>query len=284
MEYENVQCTNEVSLAHINNTIDIEKLSEANTLSNDKLSIIITAKLGNAMNCVGMKVHDITHDVNATLKLYPYKIHIKLDNVKTQEESIRSILDQHIRYRLTRYKDKLTINILEHTKLNIFEFISHLSSDIECKSAKIHATGLKSPESLDYILDNLIPLLKEHKIIEEDTVIQDLYYIMSNCKYNLGFKVALWPLVSQINMISGFEDAFCIYDNLRNAHETIIILPMENHPEITKKIWRTNIEVSFSIKNKGSVNQSSPSSETGRIAYYMLKRAIKQLGTSIIRS
>ncbi len=294
MSYEEVKKTNEVSLAHLTKTINIFELSNMVEISNESISVKITAKLGNAMNCVGLKAYDISHDIYVTLKIYPIKIRMlakQLNQVENIVKNIRSILDNNIDnilYDIHIHGKKITINLCSMPSPFIYHMLDVYSdsnmTDIEYKPCKIHATGLKSPESWDYILSKLLPLFKENMLTDDDTKIDEVYYIMSNCKYNIGFKIALWELVSNIHTIEGFENAICLYDNLRKAHEAIIILPLKDNPNILSKMWRNNIEASFNIRNTGSVRQSCPSDETGKIAYDMFKDAIVNLEHLINRT
>ena len=285
VQYEDVLKTNEVSLAHLRHTINTNNLLSNLVLENNNIRLEVINDKKNTMNCIGAKISYKLSNIRATLKLYPSKIKINL--LKEAEEKyskIKEILDEHnILYDIHIHKKKITVNLLKIDDIydinNSIYYIKNILGEKESytkEPCKIHVTGIKNPKEWDNILEELLPLLVQNDITISSNYVEDIYYIMSNCIYNLGHKITLWNLVLNINKQPGFETAFCLYDNLRHSHDTNIIVPLEGY-DIKSKMWSTHIEASFTIRTTGTVTQSCPSDELGRIMYYKFREAIQNM-------
>lgn len=289
--YKDVVKTNEVCLANLIYTIDINKLFDKQYIETDELRLEITSNFKNTMNCLSGRIIDKINNTQIALKIYPAKVRYNISNSKDVEykyEEIKTIFKQNnIIFYSDLYKKKITINILLAPTMQDYNSALYATTQLLTKKdkfdkelCKIHGTGFKYPNIWENTIKNFIYILINQNLTHTSNKIEDFYYIMSNCIYKVGFNISLWDLVSNINKISDFEDCFVIYDNLRDSHEAIITLPLRTL-NVKSKLWRNNIEASFIVRTTGSITQSCPSDEMGQIAYYMFKKMIETLGDKI---
>lgn len=253
-------------------------------------------KNGKIISCVAAKML-LPSGSRATLKVYAAKISVKIRrNAEIVIKIVKNVLKNFgAEYQMIDTDKKVDITFsnfgigqkVEEIEEKIKKRLKRKEMEDDVKSIEkkltiIHITGIRTKKQID-----------ETRLLFEElflgtTVYSNLnnavlYSIMSNCKYEIGYNIAIWELTKFISTAPGFENCFSIYDNLVDANCVTIVLPLNMSKKISKTLWRTNIEASFIVKNTGFVTQSTPSAECGKIAYELFCGAIKFLGERIIR-
>ena len=174
--------------------------------------------------------------------------------------------------------EEIIMYALKSNNINTDRMIANFNS------MKLHITGLRYNNQIEITTDKFLEKFSNIEGITSKLEMKSVGYIMSNLSYFLDSPIAIWEFISQINTVPGFENAICIYENLKIAYLAIIIVPLNVSDSIRKTLWRYNVEVSYTIKNTGNVTQSCPSDECGVIAYNMMMRAYNILKHSCSRN
>lgn len=294
LEALNFTTTTNVSIIFLNETISLPHLLEFNSDENK----IEKSKMNRSTDhnyCIGMRL-PLGNGMIATLKIYSAKIEIHgvrpLDKLK---EEVCNILDgysasynvkciKHLDITLLSLGSAKSISAMEKDVHALLEnkIYSSRKKRVDFKRACIHSTGLKD-DSYFQVAANIFLERYSNSRVSPSLTVSKICSIMSNCKYSLGYPLAIWYIATNINKAPGFEKAICIYDNLQSAHYVSVVLRLEVTKEEEQLLWRDNIETTFTIKNTGAITQSNPSHKLGIRALEMFLRAMDFLGDNIIR-
>lgn len=265
----------------------IQKVQEGSMNKNQKI-----------LSCVGviLKLKDGTI---ATLNIYAARIIVRAKKSKELIGCISDTLNSiNVNHAINKKERELVITLytlgnynkvsdVEHElKTTLLEEFDVQLKEIQYDMPHVHVTGTRSKEHLNEI-GEVIPEMFNDTKIAPNLKLNYCSNIMSNFSYVLANRIATYDLAILITEVPGFEDAFCIYDNVRNPNCVVIYLPLNanNLPsDIDSSLfWRDNIEASYTVKKTGQVTQSCPSIDVGIYAYEMFQRAIKILGDRIVR-
>lgn len=265
----------------------IEEIQEGSMNKNQKI-----------LSSVGMKLK-LNDGTVATLNIYAARIIVRAKKSKELIEPISEILESiNVNHAINKKERELVITLytlgkyekVSEVEKELREFLSEKFStqlkEIQYDMPHIHTTGTRSIAHLNEI-GEIVPRLFQGTPIAPTLKLNYCSNIMSNFSYVLGKRIATYDLAVLITQVPGFENAFAIYDNVRNPNCVVIYLPL--HEENTPKnidlslFWRDNIEASYTVKKTGQVTQSCPSIEIGVFAYDLFQNAIKILGNKIDR-
>lgn len=293
---ENYRNTLNVSIINYNGEISLPKINALKQLKEIvKISSSKMNRNSKIVSCVVIKMK-LKDSTTVALKLYAPRITIITKKIDEVMEIVKEKLnDLDVKYEMNK-KDRQSV--ITFSSFGNFESIvdiedqltKHLIpkyqteiSSIQYDMARLHITGTKSKEQIGEISEFIKLAAIEYKLSNR-LHIESVYYIMSNCSYNIGKKINIWALTNLITTAPQFSNCFCIYDNIKNAHLVTIILPLNDLPEeYTASLWRNNLEASFTVKKTGEVTQSSPSIDCGLIAHKMFCNAIDFLGDAVER-
>jgi hypothetical protein len=248
--------------------------------------------------CIGIKYPIPDHNIKATLKVYAAKIEIKgVRPLSTLKDLVCNLLDSlEIDYNVKCNKflditllslgkirtvarlEKIVTKLVEKSEL-IFK-----NKKIVFKKSFLHITGVKDESYFKLVRDKFLRDFSATAVAPRLTV-REMYSVMSNATYDLGYNINIWKLTSLITTVPGFDKgrSFCIYNNLLSAHYVLVVLKIDLSEEDENSLWRYNIETTFTIKNKGTITQSSPSQAIGLKSFHLFIEAMKLLENKVKR-
>lgn len=245
------------------------------------------------LSCVLLKLA-LSDGSAATIHLYAPRIRIVAKrNIPDIVEDIKKLLGPDIKYVINQKKVEIMITLYSFGGLgDVFDIERYLLDSLvetydgikssESYMTRVHVKGTRSDSHLKEI-SSLIENMFDNSKYSSHFKVNNSYYCLVNSGYSLNKNIAIYELALHIKQAPGFQNAFCIYDNIQNSHMVIIILPLELSEEEIDKLWRKDIETTYTIRNTGIVTQSCPSIELGNISHRLLINAIEYLGKLVIR-
>jgi hypothetical protein len=292
--------TNNVSIIHCDGCISLPDLIDINLDDYPKIVIQpIPGKMSKNDKLISSVSFSMKLNKNDTVSLtiYGCKVTIKLklyEDEKITEKIKRKLNKWNVKYQIMNDRKKIDIifsnfgntrtleNITEKLKFYTSKYWDYCVGNIDHKITKIHITGARTETQITRTIKMFENMFKDTNVCSK-LLITNFYHSMSNCSYKIGKYINLWKFTQEITTVPGFEKAFCIYNNVTDAHTMMIVLPLNIPQNIMDKLRRKNIEATFKVTNSGCITQSSPSAECGKIAYELFCNAIKELGPGIFR-
>lgn len=299
---EKYTSTTNVSLIFFQETISLPNLLKH---EHDENMVIEKSRMNRSTDhnyCISMKLPLSVNeeDMVATLKVYAAKIEIRrVKPLQTLKEVVSKRLDKFgVSYSIKIVESPAYVDITLWSlgcAENLQDIEEKLRSDIGnsnliCNSPKfifkgafIHITGMRDEK---YFKNVLAKFMSEfhNTLIAPCLTPSGTYSIMSNSQYNLGYKLNIFEVASLIRTAPGFENCFCLYNNLTSAaHYVVVYLRVNVSDKEKEHIRRKNLETSFTIKNTGAISQSNPTQVIGMRSLQLFLRAMEYLGDRVKR-